>query len=46
MVLWLDTLKVGKGCAKKMDDDEWEEMDAKATNALCLNLSNKVIGSD
>jgi len=28
---------------KKMDDNEWEEMDANATSAICLNLLNEVI---
>jgi hypothetical protein len=26
-----------------MNDDEWKEMDAKATSAIRLNLSNEVI---
>lgn len=26
-----------------MDDDEWKEMDAKATSAIHLNLSDEVI---
>jgi hypothetical protein len=26
-----------------MDDNEWEEMDANATSAICLNLLNEVI---
>jgi hypothetical protein len=26
-----------------MDNDVWEKMDAKATNAVCLNLSDEVI---
>jgi hypothetical protein len=26
-----------------MDDDDWEEMDAKVASVIHLNLSNKVI---
>jgi hypothetical protein len=28
---------------EKMENDAWEEMDAKAANAIRLNLSDKVI---
>lgn len=28
---------------QKMDDDEWEEIDAKIANTICLNLSDEVI---
>lgn len=28
---------------EKMDDDDWEEMDAKAASAIRLNLSDEVI---
>jgi hypothetical protein len=26
-----------------LEDDEWEEMDAKVASAICLNLSDEVI---